>query len=216
MNKFFRFICIFLTTRLSFILLSNLLRKQKSFTSIIKNWCSTVLGSFAYLIPLHLTIEHHQGILHAMGCFKFLLKAPSTVKNLNLSWNIFEPRMIDIVLGFLYNKGQDQFVFIIYCLVILKGRRNTNVSYFIKFHLMHAILFVYTLMPFGLFLGKLQNSQIGGKSMKIFWLQLGYASAIANFSLILYCMFSAATHNYFKLPVYTGGAKLHLGPNMSK
>jgi uncharacterized membrane protein len=151
-----------------------------------------------------------------MGYFQFLLNSPATVKNLNLSWNIFEPRMIDIVFGVLYNEIKGYLILILYLFVILGSRRKKNISYFIKFHLMHAILLMYTLAPLGLLLSKLQNSQIGGKSMKIFWAQLGYTEAIANFSLILYCMFSAATNNYLKLPVYTEGAKLHLGPNMSK
>jgi hypothetical protein len=81
---------------------------------------------------------------------------------------------------------------------------------------MHSILLGTIMVSLGIILVRLKNSQIGGKSMRIFWEQLGYTSAIANFSAIIYCMFSAAFNNYLELPVFTEGAKLHLGPNMSK
>jgi uncharacterized membrane protein len=217
MNKIFRFLCIFLTTKLAFILLSNLLRKEKSFTLIIKNWCSTVLASFTYFIPLSLTIMPYLQILKAMGYVRPLLKDQPTVKNLNPAWNLFEPRIIDIFsVGSLYNVNQSLMIPLFYYFIIYKGRRNKNTSYFIKFHLMHSILLVIILLPLGIILVALKNSQIGGKTMQMFWEQLGYISAIANFSAILYCMFSAAINNYLKLPVFTEGAKLHLGPNMSK
>jgi hypothetical protein len=165
MNKIFRFLCIFLTTKLAFILLSNLLRKEKSFTLIIKNWCSTVLASFTYFIPLSLTIEPYLKILKAIRYVRPLLKVQPTVKNLNSSWNIFESRIIDVFsVRSLYNVNQSLMIPIFYYFIIYKGRRNINISYFIKYHLMHSILLVIVLMPLGIVLRILKNSQIGSKS----------------------------------------------------
>ena len=163
-----------------------------------------------YFLPLSATINSYTDILRRMEYFHILLGFSSNPANLKLPWNVFEPRAIDIIFKFLNEQMYFIGFILLYWIIIKNGRRN-NISYFSRFHLMHAMLLLIGLMPFSYLLNFSLNSQIGGKFLLIFWEQLSYTLTIGNFSVILYCMFSAANNNYFKIPIITEGSKLHIG-----
>jgi hypothetical protein len=175
-----------------------------------------------YVYPLNILKD--DPALRLASSTSIISHAPSTVlkastKNLNFFWNIFEPETKGAVFKFLYytvfvplyNERRNLVVLVLYYFIIYRNRRNKKVDYFIKFHLMHSILLIIMLMPIGYSVVILRNTQIGGKSMKIFWDQFAFTAVIVNYSVIFYCMLCAATNNYFKFPVITEGAKLHLG-----
>jgi uncharacterized membrane protein len=151
-----------------------------------------------------------------------ILKTP--MKNFNLPWNAYELEITSRILfkflysvfGFFYKERQAFVIALLYYYFIYRDYRDLkfgNVEYFIKFHFMHSMLLVIALTPLNYILVILMNSQLGGKSMRVFWELLGYNAIIINFSIIFYCMFSASMGNYCKIPVITKSAELHLGTN---